>query len=58
MELQEQLDMVKTQFVDGLRLQELIQNKLQLIFSDLNLNLKRVEVDEIWSYIKKAKKCN
>jgi len=23
-----------------------------------NLNLKRVEVDEIWSYIKKAKKCN
>jgi hypothetical protein len=22
-----------------------------------NLNLKRVEVDEIWSYIKKAKKC-
>jgi hypothetical protein len=24
----------------------------------INLNLKRVEVDEIWSYIKKAKKCN
>jgi len=23
-----------------------------------NLNLNRVEVDEIWSYIKKAKKCN
>ena len=23
-----------------------------------NLNLTRVEVDEIWSYIKKAKKCN
>ena len=23
-----------------------------------NLNLKRVEVDEIWSYIKKAKKCD
>jgi hypothetical protein len=24
----------------------------------INLNLKRVEVDEIWSYIIKAKKCN
>jgi len=23
-----------------------------------NLNLNRVEVDEIWSYIKKTKKCN
>lgn len=32
-ELQGLLDIVKTQFVDGLRLQELIQKKLQLIFS-------------------------
>ena len=28
-------DIVKTQFVDGLRLQELIQKKLQLVFSQI-----------------------
>ena len=56
MELQGLLDIVKTQFVDGLRLQELILKKLQAYFLR-NLDLKIVEVDEIWSYIKKAKKC-
>ena len=50
------MGIVKTQFVNGLRLQELILKKLQLISSGI-LDLKRVEVDEIWSYIKKAKKC-
>ena len=49
--------MIKTQFVDGSRLQELIQKEVTAYFL-INLNLKRVEVDEIWSYIKKAKKCD
>jgi len=35
LELQELLDIVKKQFADGSRLQELIQKKFQLIFSEI-----------------------
>ena len=51
MELQELLDIVKTQFrwleIAGTHSKEVTTYFLR----NLNLNLKRVEVDKIWSYV-------